>query len=209
MPRNYTDENKIQAELGWLNNQEKNAELFNEIVEDKSMQVIAGLKSTFPPGYRLVRRDIDERVFTIALINDNEEEVVYFIRAEVWEEKALAVKPATQVILWRTPQVKYRPITSGITEIIFRDYLLERYNIVASDGSHTLPGKEFWVRQLGYALEFNEYVYRYDLIKCELLRITDHRVIIENTCDLWGNDVAYESILALISKTELTLQSEN
>lgn len=203
MPRNYNDQNKISVDFGWLDNTAENKAKYSALLELDLSDVSATAKVALPPTYRLVRADIDTESFEIALLSDSTNEIVYYIRCKLWEDVYLNNKPITQVMLWRTSNVSHRRITSGITEDVFRNYLLDEYNIIASDSCQTREGRDFWVRQLGYALQFGEYVYRYDRLACELLQISDHAVIRDNSCDLWGDEVEYENILALISKDQI------
>lgn len=206
MPRNYTDQNKIDIELGWLNVESENKAKYLLLTDSKLSDVAAKAKVALPPGYRLVRSEGKAEKFTIALLCDTTSEIVYYINCTVWEEITLNSKPVTQTILWRTNDVVHRRVTSGVTEDIFRNYLLETYNIVASDNAQTQEGRDFWIRQLGYALQYDEFVYRYDLINSNLCRILDHATIRDNSCDLWGDEEEYQGILALISKEELRIK---
>ncbi|MBE0506749.1 MAG: hypothetical protein IBX50_08515 [Marinospirillum sp.] len=208
MPRNYVSQQKIDQDFGWLNNQQQNAALYADLASRESMEDVAHVaKIILTPGYRLVRVDEsegDEQHFSIALLCDTASEVVYLVKCNIWTDVVLKGRPLTQVLVWRTGLVKHRRVTSGFAEDIFRNYLLDHYSIIASDSCQTREGRDFWVRQMGYALEFGECVYRYDLMAGQLQSITDPAVIVSNSCDLWGDDVRYEHILAVITKIPLT-----
>lgn len=203
MPRNYVNRQKIDMEFYCLNNKEQNKAKYQELSNSMFSDISRQAKMSFPPTYRLIRVEISDDAFQLALLSDSTAEVVYYIKCIIISDIFLNAKPITQVLLWRTSVVSHRKVTSGVAEEVFRNYLLEHYNIVASDNSHTLEGRDFWVRQLGYALEYDEYVYRFNVITCELAEITDHAVIRDNSCDLWGDSEDYENILALISKDSL------
>lgn len=203
MPRNYTDQSKIDTDFNWLNNDVENQANYSTICNRELSEISAQAKLSLPPGYRLVLSQSDTTHFQIALLCDTSKEIVYFIKCAVWEDISFNAKPVTQILLWRTSVVSHRKVTSGIAESIFRDYLLKKYNIVASDSCQTREGRDFWVRQLGYALEFGEYVYRFDRLSCELVQLNDHGKIRDNSCDLWGDGAAYENILAVISIDQL------
>lgn len=204
MPRNSTDQAKIDADFGWLSNDIENRAKYTEICRAELVEIAGRAKVSLPPGYRLVRHTLNTTKFQIALLCDTSDEIVYFINCAVWQDITLNAKPVTQILLWRTNVVTHRRVTSGITEDIFRHYLLEQYHIIASDSCQTKEGRDFWVRQMGYALAFGEYVYRFDRINCELLQITDHAKIRDNSCDLWGDDLAYENILAVIAQDKIS-----
>lgn len=204
MPRNYTTQKKIDIDFSWMNDDSDNTARYEltcaAVIED----VTSKASLTLPPGYRLVRQEKeDSDSFEIYLLCDTSKEVVYYIECNVLEDINFDRKPVTQVLLWRTLVVDHRAVTSEIPEKIFRNYLLESYNVIASDTHHTAEGRTFWTRQLGYALQYGEFVYRYDRMSGALLQLTDHAVIRTNSCDLWGDEQHYENILAIISKEAL------
>ncbi len=203
MPRNYVEQAKIDTDFGWLNNSSENNAKYLQCDGTGTgvcTEISADAKVSLPPGYRLVRKNKDASHFEVALLCDVTKEVVYFISCSIWEDVVLNAKPVTQVMLWRTSNVKHRKVTSGITEEVFRNYLLESYNVIASDNCQTREGRDFWVRQIGYALVYGEFVYRYDRMNSQLQPITEHASVRDNSCDLWGDDEKYENILAIISK---------
>lgn len=203
MPRNYLAQEKIDLDVNQLNNAEHNKSKYEEISSSEVSDVARLAKISFPPTYRLVRVESNEGSFQLALLSDSTSEVVYYIDCVVIPDLHLNAKTVTQVLPWLTSVLSHRKVTSGVAEDIFRNYLLESYNIIASDGCQTREGRDFWVRQLGYAIEYGEYVYRFNRLTCELVEITDHAKVRDNSCDLWGSSEDYENILAVISKDEL------
>lgn len=203
MPRNYIKQNEIDAEFAWLDSQELNRAGYKKAITYEMTDIAGRAEKALPMGFRLVRYDESPTSFNMALLADTAEQIVYYIKCHILSDVNLDAKPVTQVLLWRTSDVTYQSITSGLPELVFRKVLLKDYNIIASDSYHTTEGRGFWVRQLGYALQYGEYVYRYDRVGCELTPITDHALIRDNRADLWGDDEAYTHILAIISKTEL------
>jgi len=204
MPRNYYDQAKISEDFGWLDNAGQNSQAYQELADQELVDVASDAKLPLTPGYRLLRSDINSDTFALVMLCDTTQEIVYFIRCQIWDDVVLNDRPVTQVLLWRTNVVSHRRVTSGIAEDIFRNYLLESYNIIASDSCQTREGRDFWVRQIGYALAFNEFVYRYHRVSCKLTPITDHAVVRDNSCDLWGDSQDYENVLAVISKDPIT-----
>lgn len=205
MPRNYVNQCKIDQDFGWLNDQATNTECYADYASRASLEDVArAAKIALAPGYRLVKVEDDADHFSIILLCDTTKDIAYFVKCHIWEDVVLNGKPLTQVLVWRTSDVQHYAVTTGFTESVFRNYLLERYSIIASDSCQTREGRDFWVRQLGLAIAYGEYVYRYDLISGQLQGITDHAVIRNNACDMWGNDIKYENILAIISKESLT-----
>jgi len=205
MPRNYNDQMKIDHDFGWLDNEEQNRQKYHEILNPRVQDITAAAKIMFPPTYQLVRAELEKDSFQVALLCHATKEIVYYIKCQVWKDVVLAAKPVTQVLLWRTKLVQHHSATRDVAANIFRNYLLEDYNIIASDNCQTREGRDFWVRQLGYALAYQEYVYRFHRVNCSLERLEDPRAIADNSCDLWGDNDDYENVLAIISKNEITL----
>lgn len=205
MPRNYIDQNKIDLDFNFLNKTTENKSKYRELASAESSDIACQAKIILPPTYHFVRVDTDEHNFQLALLSDTTEEVVYYIKCIIFDDIHLNAKPVTQVLLWRTSVLSHRKITLGIAEDIFQNYLLDKYNIIASDSCQTREGRDFWVRQLGYAMALGEHVYRFNRLTCELKEILDHEVIRDNSADLWGNAPEYENILALISKDPLPI----
>lgn len=205
MPRNYNDQAKIDHDFGWLDDEAQNRDKYSAILKAEYEDITAEAKIMFPPTYRLVRVELEDDDFQVVLLCDSTEEIVYYIKCRVWEDVVLAEKPVTQVMLWRTKLAQHLAATQGIAANVFRNYLLEKYNVIASDSCQTREGRDFWVRQLGYALAFQEYVYRYHRIDCTLQRLEDPRKIANNAYDLWGDDEDYENVLAVISQSQITL----
>ncbi|NOH82862.1 hypothetical protein F0249_03490 [Vibrio sp. 03-59-1] len=207
MPRNYNDQMKIDHDFGWLYDEKLNREKYHEILKSDPQDITQQAKIMFPPTYQLVRVELEDEGFQVAVLCGATEEVVYYIKCRVWEDVVLDEKPVTQVLLWRTNLVEHVAATQGIAANIFRNYLLDQYNIIASDSCQTREGRDFWVRQLGYAIAFQEYVYRFHRVDCSLIRLEDPRAIASNACDLWGDDQDYENVLAIISKNEIVLKN--
>ena len=204
MPRNYTTQSKIDADFQNYDDDTLNRQEYLRIANASSKKDISKEALVFvPPSYSLVRLDIDETHFEVALICDADQSLVYYIKALVWSDIFLKGKPVTQTLIWRTNNVIHKRVTSGVTEDIFFNYLIEYYNIVASDANHTTEGRNFWIRQMGAALLRELYVYRYDLLESSLVRVLDHAIVRNNSIDMWGDAQRYENILAVISKCEL------
>ena len=209
MPRNYTVQSKIDADFSSYDDAALNQQEFLRIHGTTAAQDIAKQALVvLPPSYRLLRLDIDETHFEIALICDADQSLVYYVRAVIWPDVMLEGKPVTQTLVWRTNDVAHKRVTSGVTEDVFFNYLVEQYNIVASDANHTTEGKNFWIRQLGMAMFRGLFVYRYDLLESNLTRVLDHAVVRNNSIDLWGDAPKYEYILAVIAKSELPLSRQ-
>ncbi len=68
----------------------------------------------------------------IALVSHLEQKVIYYNKLIINYDIALGCKPITQVLLWRTPDPRYRNIVRGLAEKVFFDYLLNNYNIIFS-----------------------------------------------------------------------------
>ena len=204
MPRNYTTQDKIDQEFGFLVTDKGNHEHYDKLLPQDRKDVHTQVGVVLPESYELARVELDSGNFAIVLLDHSSERIAYYVKASVWEDVALNTSPVTQVLLWRTNDVKHELVTNGLARQIFFKYLLESYNVVASDSHQTAEGREFWIRQTGFALATGSHVYRYHRIECDLIEITDHAVIRDNSCDLWGDHEDYSHVLAIISKESIS-----
>lgn len=205
MPRNYTIQDKINREFGFLITDKDNHEHYGKLLQQERKNVHAQIGVVLPGSYELARVELDGDNFAIVLLDHSSERIVYYVKASVWDDVVLNTSPVTQVLLWRTNDVTHDLVTTGLARAIFFKYLLENYNVVASDSNQTIEGRDFWIRQTGFALATGLHVYRYHRINCDLIEITDHAIIRDNSCDLWGDDEDYCHVLAIISKESITL----
>ena len=201
MPKNYNRASKIDAGFMEFNDDQMNHKLFRCIVNGEYINISEQVDSTLPPNMLCLRFG-NEPSFKIALVDDYSRRILYYIDCVTKLDICIGDTNATQVLLWRTSDVRHRPITSGFADKVF-EYLLDEHSIVASNIYQTSEGRDFWVRQLGYSLAKGLYVYRYEVISCKKTRITDHACIRNNSVDLWGDEDKYSDILAVISKIEL------
>lgn len=202
MPRNYTVQEKIDREFSFLVHDDKNKAHYEQIINTPHTDIHKEIGVVLPSSYQVIKTDSDDG-FVIALLDHASKTIAYYVKAYVWEDIALDIKPVTQVMLWRTNDVTHESVTSGFARKVFFNYLLEHFNVVASDSHQTMEGREFWIRQTGYALAIGLHVYRYDRMTAQLQKITDHATIRDNSCDLWGDEEHYSNILVIISKHEL------
>jgi hypothetical protein len=201
MPQNLTSQTKIDKEFRDLNSAPLNKARYLALKAEGAHLHVKGF--ICPPGYELIRTPDTSTGFKVALLCHTTEEVTYLIDCTILPDVHLNEKPVTQVLLWKSLIVQHDSVLRGLATKIFQDYLLDQYNIVASDGQHTTEGRTFWVRQIGLALYNNLYAYRYDRTHDKLTPILDPQEVIENKADLWGDDAQYQNILALISRNKL------
>lgn len=205
MPRNYTLQDKIDQEFGFLINDQQNHEHYISIISNSDREKInAKVGIVLPVNYELARIELDDDGFALVLLDHSTKRIAYYVKAQVWQDIVLNEMPVTQVLLWRTNDVIHHAVTTGLANAVFFGYLLEKYNVVASDSHQTIEGRDFWIRQTGFALAYGLNVYRYHRIECELCKIVDHATIRDNSCDLWGDSEDYMNILAIISKENIT-----
>lgn len=203
MPRNYILQDKIDDEFMFLIDDAQNSECYEKLINSEHVSVKADVKHSMPASYDLIRVNVSEEQFVIALVDHTTKSIAYYIRANVWEDVFLHGKPVTQVLLWRTSNIIHKSVTSGLPQDVFFNYLLDTYNIVASDSHQTTEGRNFWIDKLGEAMMMGFHVYRYHRLHCNLFEIVDHADVRTNRCDLWGDDEDYQNVLALITKNEV------
>lgn len=206
MPRNYISQDKIDQEFDFLNIDAENTKLYQKLrdQEASSDDISRMARHEMPAGYSLSKYQVKDDQFVVVALCHTTQEVVYYIRVNIWDDVFLNEKPVTQVLLWRTIKAKHRAATRDLAENVFFGYLLENYSVVASDSHQTVQGRTFWETKLSIALERGYHVYRYHRLYCDLTVIESDEQISSNSCDLWGDDEDYQNVLAIISKDEIS-----
>ena len=202
MPRQYNAVSPVDGEFNFLNNVEKNTDTYFEVLDMAVGCLNTTAKLRVPSTMRLLQTEEVDGKFVIALVCDSAEQVLYYIKCNVVKDTCLPSESVTQVLLWRTQDIDYQQVTSGLADKVFLNVLLKEYNIVASDANQTTQGRDFWVRMLGTVMREGYSVYRYDswASECTYVQLKDHADIRDNSVDLWGDGEEYEHILALITK---------
>lgn len=200
MPRNYITQDKIDQEFGFLITDKDNHAHYRKILDQKRVDIHAQVGAMLPTTYELSRIELENGNFAIVLLDHSSERIAYYVKASICDDVVLNTSPVAQVLLWRTNDVIHEAVTTGLARLILFKYLLESYNVVASDSHQTTEGRDFWIRQTGFALAVGLHVYRFHRVNCDLVKIEDHAIIRDNSCDLWGDDEDYCNVLAVISK---------
>jgi len=210
MPKLLLNQRKISQDFARLTKREANAALYHAINCHPGKVDISGeAKHSLPPGYRLLRvdgrelREDEGETFEIALLNDITEQVAYYNQVVVTQIVDLNCRPATQMLVWRSPDQQHGSVLRDLASNVFFNYILERYDVIVSDNSHTGDGQFFWQRQMSMALARGLYVYFYRMLEAKLERILDQEALGELSEALWSEDDPYEYHLAIISRVEL------
>ena len=158
-----------------------------------------GIDFKLPDGFLLVRNDLTETEFELAVLDLNNQAVVYYNKVRQVDEVFLGAKPVVQCLVWRSTKRRYVGALRGVAGDVFFEYLLKTYNVVMSDNEQTLHGHQFWMYQIDRAMEEGMYVYKFDQISCELTRVYDET----ETVDFYGSEDEYWTKLLIISVDEL------
>lgn len=102
-----------------------------------------------PYGYRLLKSRVGDHY---RLVTDSESpETVYAVKLVFRNDIVAARKSCTQIMVWRTPNVRHDHAVHGLPQMFFRHFL-ESYSIVVSDEQQTLDGRRFWERMISWAI---------------------------------------------------------
>ena len=207
MPKLLRNPRKINLDFARLTKQEANAALYLQINAHLSaIDIASEVQHPIPPGYRLLRLDGREGssdTFEIALLNDVTRQVVYYNHVALLQMVDLNCRPASQMMVWRSSDQAHEAVLRDLAGRVFFNYILERYDVILSDNSHTGAGQFFWKRQMSAALARGLYVYFYRMMLSQLERIENQAALDELDDSLWGDDDPYEYHLAVISRVEL------
>ena len=210
MPKLLLNQRKISQEFARLTKRDANDALYSSINAHGAKVDISGeAKHSLPPGYRLLRVDGRQaaeshgEIFEIALLNDLTKQIVYYNQVVITEIVDLNCRPASQMLVWRSTDQQHSSVLRDLASNVFFNYVLERYDVILSDNTHTSDGQFFWKRQMSSALARNLFVYFYRMLEAKLERIPDQAALDDLDDTLWGDDDPYSYHLAIISKVEL------
>lgn len=211
MPKLQLSQRKISQDFARLTRREANAALYLSVdAHPRKIDISAEARHSLPPGYRLLRVDgrapavaAQDDTFEIVLINDITKQVAYYNQVVVTQIVDLRCRPASQMLVWRSPDQSHSAALRDLASNVFFNYVLERYDVILSDNTHTGDGKFFWQRQMSSALARNLYVYFYRMMEARLEQILNQAALDELDETLWGDDDPFAYHLAIISKIEL------
>lgn len=223
MPKLLLNERKINQDFAKLTKRDANKSLYDAMTTTAPSVLVTPIeraaKHTLAPGYRLVRVDGREPeingfpTFEIALLNDITQQVVYYNHVIITQVSDLNCRPASQMMVWRSSDQKHEAVLNNLANNVFFNYILERYDVILSDSSHTGQGQFFWKRQMSSALARGLYVYFYRMLEAQLEPILNQEALDELDESLWGEDDRYSHHLAIISRinlpTDLSLEILN
>lgn len=208
MPKLILKPTEIVASFAHLMRTEDNSNCYAKLVgSERVTDIGVDAQCVLAPGYRLIRVDHRERPtsdqFEIALVNDVQRSVVYYNRVVISPISDLNCRPATQNLVWRTPNAQHAVVLRDVAQKVFFNYILERYDVILSDNQQTGEGKFFWQRQMSNAIALDFHVYYYQMLTAKLLPIESQDQLNDLDDKLWSEDDGHEYHLALISKVAL------
>lgn len=174
-----------------LNSPKKNKAKAEQYLKSNHDEIIRETKD-----YILFRDGSDKRGM-ICLVNKNDSIIEYYVDYEFSYTKQLP--GVTQVKLWRMITGTYN---GGLTQDIFFNYLLKKYNTIISDRQQTKNGRDFWLRQMAFAASKGLHIGLYH----EGLKDTNWFDPTKQSIDDWirsnygwGKQVGYTDLRYLIS----------
>ncbi len=211
MPKKYNNISMIRKEFAKVMKRDLNKQLFDELSSSLQTEDIQqSCKNPVPPGYRLLRIDgrikSENETFELALLCDTTHEVAYYKRVIVTSICDLNAKPATQSLVWRTPDIAHKAATRDLASNIFFEYILPRYDAILSDGNQTSGGQFFWETQITSSLQRGHHIYFYKMMSAELEPIKSREDLDLLKDMIWGDSDHHQHNLVLISEEELPLE---
>lgn len=208
MPKLMVRHSDIREAFAHLMRTADNAALYTALSgAERVSDISADAQCVLAPGYRLIR--IDHRVrpsgdeFEIALINDIDSSVVYYNKVLISLISDLNCRPATQNLVWRSPNARHAAVLRDVAQKVFFNYVLERYDVILSDNQHTGDGKFFWQRQMSNAIALGLHVYYYQMMTAQLEPVPTQEALNDLEDKLWSEDDEQLYHLALISRVKL------
>lgn len=210
MPKKIINAAEIRKAFAMVMKRDLNSKLYNELSLSNSAQAIQGsCSATTPPGYRLIRvddrRESKIKTFEIALLCDITKQVAYYNYVSVTSISDLNAKPASQCLVWKSPDILHKAATRDLPSAVFFDYILPKYDVIMSDGNQTSGGQFFWETQITTALQNGNQVYFYKMMSAELEPIKDRDDFDLLKDMIWGETEDHQHHLVLISTEKLPL----
>lgn len=208
MPKLLVNPSEIIKTFAHLEKTADNKVLYEELTgAQHTHEIAAEAQCLLAPGYSLIRIDHRKRPssdeFEIALVNTLERSVVYYNRVVIAPIVDLKCRPATQNLVWRSQDAQHLTVLRDVAHKVFFHYILEKYDVILSDGQQTHEGKFFWQRQMSQAIAFGLHVYYYQMMTARLEPIRTQEDLNALKDKLWSESDGQEHHLALISKVEL------
>jgi len=114
----------------------------------------------------------------------------------------ISEKPAVQLLVWKSLDVKHQPVISGLSRNIIINYLLKKNDIIVSDTHQILQGRSFWIQQVGYAFMEEATTYLCNKNSNEVMKVLSQQELINNSNNIWGDLKSYENVFLIITKTK-------
>lgn len=110
------------------------------------------------PGYRLIRVDdrlktLGDTEFEIALIDDAQSSVAYYVKAAIVCIPETGNRPAVRNRVWRSASNRHSLALRDISQKVFFGYIAQHYDLLLADGEIFGSGKYYWHRQVSRAIE--------------------------------------------------------
>lgn len=134
-----------------------------------------------------------------------ESKMIYMIRTEVNHLPVVKEQAITQNRLWRETLA----ITVPYAKMVFFNYLLKDYHLIATDTQQTEDGEIFWNRRVTDGFDLGHHVYFLDIMAPrKLVKLTSAAKFDRFNHDkkIWGSEQKFKTRKILISDHELSSQ---
>ncbi|HDS1816156.1 TPA: hypothetical protein QEM96_000778 [Pseudomonas putida] len=188
-----------------------NAALYTALTGADGMRVIGEqLEYSAETGYRLIRVDrhlnsIDGDEFEIALIDDAQSSVAYYIKVTL----ALSPQPTNRNTayyrVWRSASHRHSLALRDISQKVLFGYIAQHYDIFLTEGDVSGGGRFYWHRQISRAIEGGFYVSIYDQTAQAFRPVLTQRALSDIQDQTWST-ADHEPLIALVSTVPLSSQ---
>lgn len=186
MPRNCIYNDIVARDHQYLNIELKNKNRYRQLMNMNQMSINNVVRPNIIVGSEFQRIDISQKQFLIVQFDHQYDEVAFHLTCTLLDDVALNEKPSIRMHVWRSSKYRHQGMFGAMTDQVLLEYLLDRYNLIASDNHNTLLGRQYWTDTASYILERRLYVYRYNRLTRSIKEIVNHEELVTNNCDLWG-----------------------
>ena len=206
MPRNCIYNDKVARSHDFLNHQQLNKARYDELMAMSQVSVNEIIRSSLIVGSEFKRIELNEKQFLIVLFDHYDREIAFHVTGTILDDVVLNEKPSVQLWIWKSIKPRHKAMIADLSEQILLEYLLERFNIIASDNHANLQGRNFWNEMASIVIDKALYAYRFKRGSRSVHEIANHEELVTNRCNLWGEGPDFSNVLLVLTDDEIYIR---
>ena len=206
MPRNSIYNDKVSRAHNYLNHHKLNQTRYNELMAMPQISINEMVRSSIVIGSEFKQIDINEKQFIIVLFDQSDMEIAFHATGTILDDVVLNKKPSVQFWIWKSVKPKHKAMLADLSQQILLEYLLERFNIIASDNHANLLGRNYWNEMASIVIDKALYVYRYKRLGNSIQELANHEDLVTNRFNIWGDGPDFSDVLLVLTDEEVYIR---